>query len=342
MQRRAKTLAAGLVLAFGTSTAGLLLGSGTAAAAEPVIAGSCGTTVQGKPGAPLALNAGALLTPVNDVLKGLPLLGSTLGGLVGGVIAALPPVPLGTVPAADGTVGGATIGAAATNALANTQLGAIAGQVGALLAQTCTITVKVVNDVAAPVQSGVSGVGKTVGSVTAPIPQLPNLLPPIGGGGSTPGTGGGGTGGGATPGSGGGSTPGGTNPGGGTSTPGGLGGGTATSLTPGGVPLYTGNYSFGRSPMADYSSMPYALAALYSPSPGVRYGGSVPGYSPEFGILGSADDDADGTVAQAGHAEALGGSTGNRIAVPVLLAVLALSGVTASLVRTWVLRRTVA
>jgi hypothetical protein len=92
----------------------------------------------------------------------------------------------------------------------------------------------------------------------------------------------------------------------------------------------------GRSPMVDYSSIPFARPGLFAPSPGVLYGGSASGYTPQFGILGT-DGDQDGVQA-AGHAEALGTPTGNKIALPVLLAVLALAGVTAALVRTWVLR----
>ena len=43
----------------------------------------------------------------------------------------------------------------------------------------------------------------------------------------------------------------------------------------------------------------------------------------------------------AGHAEALGpaGTPGSGVGLPMLLAVLMLAGVTAALVRTWVLRR---
>ncbi|MCA1655097.1 MAG: hypothetical protein LC635_01210 [Pseudonocardiaceae bacterium] len=92
--------------------------------------------------------------------------------------------------------------------------------------------------------------------------------------------------------------------------------------------------------MADYSAIPFARAGLFAPSPGVRYGGGVPGYSPEFGILGTDTPPHDG-VSVAGRAEALNPPDGRRIAFPVLLAVLALSGVTAALVRTWVLRRAV-
>jgi hypothetical protein len=89
--------------------------------------------------------------------------------------------------------------------------------------------------------------------------------------------------------------------------------------------------------MADYSNIPFARPGLWAPSPGVRYGGGVPGYSPEFGIVGdSAPDDG---VSVAGRAEALSSPVGRRVEFPVLLAVLALSCVTAALVRTWVLRR---
>lgn len=49
-------------------------------------------------------------------------------------------------------------------------------------------------------------------------------------------------------------------------------------------------------------------------------------------------------MAQASQVEALGGPTGTRgtVGVATLLAVLLLSGASAALVRTWVLRRTAA
>jgi hypothetical protein len=170
-----------------------------------------------------------------------------------------------------------------------------------------------VNQAAAPVQDGTKAVAdaseRTVGG----------LLP----GSSSPGPGGG------TPG-GGGSGPGAGVPGAPNQPP--IGG-----VAPGGWSLYPPGLSgLGRWPMAAYGSIPFAQAGLYSPSPGVRYGGSVPGYTPEFGILGT--DDKDGVQA-AGRAEALTPPEGQKIALPVLLAVLALSVVTAALVRTWVLRR---
>ena len=105
-----------------------------------------------------------------------------------------------------------------------------------------------------------------------------------------------------------------------------------------GLDLYQpGLWNFGRWPMADYSDIPFARAGLWAPSPGVRYGGGVPGYSPEFGIVG--DTPPDDGVSVAGRAEAIDPPVGQRVEFPVLLAVLALSCVTAALVRTWVLRR---
>jgi hypothetical protein len=89
--------------------------------------------------------------------------------------------------------------------------------------------------------------------------------------------------------------------------------------------------------MADYSNIPFARAGLWAPSPGVRYGGGIPGYSPEFGVVGELPPD-DG-VSVAGRAEAISPANGQRVELPVLLAVLVLSCVTAVLVRTWVLRK---
>ncbi|MBK1784623.1 hypothetical protein [Prauserella cavernicola] len=101
------------------------------------------------------------------------------------------------------------------------------------------------------------------------------------------------------------------------------------------------------APMRDYSGLPTATPGLFSMSPGIRYGGQIPGYSPEFGILGQdAGEDGAGeggdAVRSAGSADALPSASGGVAdgpALPMLLAVLALSGVSAALVRTWVLRR---
>ncbi|GAB2979320.1 hypothetical protein LWP59_40025 [Amycolatopsis acidiphila] len=101
--------------------------------------------------------------------------------------------------------------------------------------------------------------------------------------------------------------------------------------------------STGYAPMRDYSNIPYALAGLFAPSPGVRYGGQIPGYAPEVGALGDDGSSQQGKgVQNAGQAEALpsDGGTGlpGDVGLPMLIAVLALSGVSAALVRTWVLR----
>lgn len=89
---------------------------------------------------------------------------------------------------------------------------------------------------------------------------------------------------------------------------------------------------FARAAPRDYGGIPVAPAGRFTPSPESRYG--VPGYSPEFGLLGQ-----DGAIDSAGEARALPGLVDRGlVAVPVLLAVLSLSLVTGALVRTWVLR----
>lgn len=324
MRRRYKTFATGLVLAISAATGSLVMSSGTAAAADPVLAGSCGASVQGTPGQPVTLSPSALLSPITNVLNSLPLVKVTLAPLVNGVIASMGPIPIGTLPNGSGTIGGSSIGGAVTNALAGTALAPIANAVGSAMASSCTVLVKGVNTVAAPVQEGSKAVAGAIEQGAAALPLPGNPTNPT----QPPGT---------NPGAPGGSGPGGTTGG---SNPGALPGSNQTVV--GGVPsaggmFFSPNYNFGRSPMADYSNLPFAKAGLFAPSPGVRYGGGVPGYSPQFGILGT-NNDTDGVQA-AGHADALTPIGGNRIAFPILLAVLALSGVTAALVRTWVLRR---
>ncbi|RLK60249.1 hypothetical protein [Actinokineospora cianjurensis] len=332
MLRRGKTYAAGLVLVLSGTTAGLLAGSGTAAAAPPIVVGSCATTIQGAPGTPISLSPAAVLDPVLRVVTAVPLLGPTLATGVRGAVTSMGNIPIGAVPAANTTIPGSTIAAAAVPKiqesiakvpLIGTALGGIISGVQGALTAGCSITVTVVNAVTAPVQDGAGAVAGVVEQGAAALPRvLPGLpgMPTKPGTNKPPGTGG-------TP-----QTP-------GTGGPGTPGPGTSVigGTTPGGLPLYGSGLAFGRSPMTDYSGIPYAQAGLFAPSPGVRYGGAVPGYSPQFGILGTGD--ADGVQA-AGHAEALDAPFGRGIALPVLLAVFALSGVTAALVRTWVLRRT--
>ncbi|MDQ3404043.1 MAG: hypothetical protein M3548_11690 [Actinomycetota bacterium] len=339
MRRRVKTFAAGLVLVFGATSASLVAGTGTAAAAEPIVIGSCVATIQGVPGQPLALSPSAVLDPVLSVVRGVPLLGPGLANGVGGAVSSMGDIPLGAVPSSDTTISGSTIANAAVPRiktaiqkipLIGPVLGGIVSGVQGALTQGCAVVVKVINTAGAPVQDAVDTTGKTIqegaakfvpppGDPAPPRPEQPGKPGTNPGGGGAPGPGG--------------------NPGGG-------GGGGALpgpnqnvigGIPSGGLPLYGRDFDFGRSPMADYSSLPFAKPGLFSPSPATRYGGAVPGYAPQFGILGG-EGDANGVQA-AGRADTLGPVEGDRIALPVLLAVLALSGATAALVRTWVLRR---
>ena len=119
--------------------------------------------------------------------------------------------------------------------------------------------------------------------------------------------------------------------------------GSGVPLSPAFLPL---QFSSGYAPMRDYSGIPIAYPGLYAPSPGIRYGNQIPGYTPEFDVLGrngsTGSDAPPEKVSKAGGAKALPGtpaSSGNPASLPVLLAVIALAASTAALVRTWVLRR---
>lgn len=331
MRGRVRALVAAAALVLGVSVTGLAA-SGTASASQPIVVGDCSTTVRGEPGTPLTMSSAAVLSPVMNVVEAIPLLGKGLADQIRARVSSMGNIPLGTVPSADTSISGGTIAAAAVPRikaaiqsipLIGPVLGQIVSGVQGALSSGCGIVVDVLNTAAAPVQDGTKAVAGTSEKVVG------GLVP--GGGGSAPGGGNGpGTG---TPG--GGNGPGAGNPG--TNMPG-PNSPPVGGYEPGGWSLYQpGLWNFGRWPMADYGSVPFAQAGLFSPSPGVRYGGSVPGYTPEFGILGT-DNKGDGVQA-AGRAEALTPPEGQKIALPVLLAVLALSVVTAALVRTWVLRR---
>jgi hypothetical protein len=324
MRRRIKSFATAVALVFATSVTLLVAGSGTANAAEPIIIGDCSVNVQGAPGQPVSISPAAVLGVVTDAVRAVPLLGPPLAAAANQAFAALPPIPIGALPTGTGYITGGTIANAVVVELNKIPLlgpvlATVVQTVRAQLTQLCGVTVTGVNAAAAPVQDGVAAAADAaeaaVGQITGQTGATPGLP------GSNPGTGGGGT----TPGSTGGGTPAPTSP-----VVGGLGG-----L---GLDLYQGGlWDYGRSPMADYSNIPFARAGLWAPSPGVRYGGGVPGYSPEFGIVG--DTPLDDGISVAGRAEALSPPTSQRVEFPVLLAVLFLSGVTAALVRTWVLRR---
>ncbi len=322
MRRRVRSGSAAVALVLAICTLGLL-GGGTATAAEPIVIGSCAASVQGTPGQPVSLSPGAVLGVVTDAVRAVPLLGPPLAGAAKSAFAALPPIPIGALPNGAGFITGGTIANAVVAELKKIPLlgpvlGAVVTSVQSTLAGVCGVSVTGANAVAAPVQDGAKAVADASEEAMGTLP---------------------------------GGTPGGTGPG--NPGPGTPGPGQPPTGMPGpnqpptggyqgpGWQLYTpGLWNFGRSPMADYGSIPFAQAGLFAPSPGVRYGGSVPGYSPEFGILGDPDiDTADGVQQAAGRAEAFTPPGDQHIAFPVLLAVLALSCVTAALVRTWVLRR---
>lgn len=99
----------------------------------------------------------------------------------------------------------------------------------------------------------------------------------------------------------------------------------------------------------DYSATPTGsgVSGAYAPPPKQRYG--VPGYAPTAGKLDGkgGKQQAGGKQADpvytAGHASKLAdkSSSGSpkQVGVPMLIAVIALAGVSAGLVRTWALRR---
>ncbi|MDU0293953.1 hypothetical protein [Saccharothrix longispora] len=336
MRTRLTRLSVASAVVFLVGTAGAFGGAGTARAAEPVVVGSCATTVRGAPGTPVALSPGAVLGPVVDLVRAVPLLGPPLAEPFRKAFAAMPPIPIGAIPTGKGVITGGEIANRVNAELAELPLlgpiiTTLTGQVQKTLAGLCGVTVEGVNAAAAPVQDGSKALAdasqKAVEQVvpgapgTKPQPN-PGTPPPTGQPGTTPATG----------------------------TPGAAPGVGQSPFTPvGGVgaidlPLYGSNPwggNFGRVPLFGYGALPFAVPGQYSPSPGVRYGGGVSGYRPGHGLPGTGD--ADG-VQTAGRAQALPdvGRTGGGVAAPVLLAVLLLSCVTGALVRTWVLRRAVA
>ncbi|OLZ59973.1 hypothetical protein [Amycolatopsis keratiniphila] len=219
--------------------------------------------------------------------------------------------------------------------------GVLTGTINALLGTVCKVTVTVVNTVVAPVpvvgapaaealNGAVSGTHEALtggGAKPAPGTQPQPGKPAPG----TPGSGGPQTGGPGAP---------------------AQGGAPAGGIPAANSPLLPGTFtpnfgglpwgiSTGYAPMRDYSSIPMATAGLFSPSPGLRYGGQIPGYAPQFGIE-TENQAGNPDVQNAGQAEALpsvsdGFTQDGKL--PLLIAVLALSGVSAGLVRTWVLRR---
>ncbi|CAM06508.1 hypothetical protein A8924_0337 [Saccharopolyspora erythraea NRRL 2338] len=101
---------------------------------------------------------------------------------------------------------------------------------------------------------------------------------------------------------------------------------------------------------AQGAAAPYrAVPGNYSYVPGslppwARYG-QVPGFTPDVGTLTrpwaeqQQKQREQEQVRAVGNAEALPTTGGDRVALPVLLAAVSIAGLTAALVRTWVLRR---
>jgi len=122
----------------------------------------------------------------------------------------------------------------------------------------------------------------------------------------------------------------------GTSPPGSSPPGTHPPGAPGGsAPNY--RYDPSRLQLYDFASVPYGVSTRFgaAAAPAFRFGQQVPGYAPQFGILGA--EDAKDVAAGKVRALPLGGHT--AVGLPVLLAVLMLSTVSGALVRTWALRR---
>jgi hypothetical protein len=308
--QRARAAVAGAVVAS-VVTGGALLGGGSAAAATPTPI-TCSIDVN-RPTAPVSV------APGSSVQLVLPVLGA----------------------AAINVGAPQTVGPSGTQTLQALTAG--------LLPQLCQAAVTIQSAVPLPPVT-VPALPTVLPPVNLQVPALPQL--PAAGGAAAPAVG---SGAGATP-QGGSSPQAGGTPQGGSPA--------AAGSVPGASPTYTGSvdraqmgdllsqvttgtatqYSFGRVPLYSYAGTPYAVAggAGRGLSPSALYGSSVPGYAPQFGILGSdgTAGPADG-VARASQVESLGAaSTPGTVGIATLLAVLLLSGTSATLVRTVVLRRT--
>ncbi len=115
--------------------------------------------------------------------------------------------------------------------------------------------------------------------------------------------------------------------------------GNLSNLNPG-----TAGGTGGSAPMRDYSGIPTATAGT-AVAPGVRYpaNGTLPGdvSAPQAGQGDQSGQSGQGAdIRDAGNAQSLASNSApDDVQLPMLLAVIVLAGVTAGLVRTWVLRR---
>jgi hypothetical protein len=339
MRARWTRIVAASTLTVAVAGTGLFAAS-PAEAATPIIIGSCATTIQGTPGTPVELSPGAVVQPLVNIVNAVSL--GLLGSAFQSAFDALPAIPIGAIPTGTGFITGGQVANAVVAAikpipLLGPILGTVVADVQSALATGCGVTVQGVNSAVAPVQDGT----QTLSNLGTQAGQSLGL-----GSKTSPGNPGGSGAGQNPPGSSSGSGGSQTDPGNG------LGSNEPVTSIPGaGNMSLLDNPAFGaaqlldnglaESPLARYSGIPFATAGLFAPSPGVRYGGDVPGYAPGYGVLGNGNSVPDG-IQTAGEAQALGSASlpgGNGIGLPMLLAVLALSGATAGLVRTWVLRK---
>ncbi|MCP2255140.1 hypothetical protein LY13_003914 [Prauserella aidingensis] len=275
-------------------------------------------------------------------------------------------------------------------------LGVVTDTIGSLLSGVCKVTVNVVDTAVRPLPGAgdpaADAVGDTVDRVTRSAKKATDTLggrevvvpgpgedsdepsePAPGGGSDSGGDPGAGSGDGAGGGNGSGSDGSGTDDGRGMREPNSpvVAQGEPASRSGGNGNGYGGASALAApaamSPELRYAGIPVARGAMFDAAPGLRYGGQIPGYNPEFGVLGSSDGpdhptngtdgtarnpDADGQATgpahgnadlrTAGDASSLPSAApedGHGPSVPLLLAVLALAGVSAGLVRTWVLQR---
>jgi hypothetical protein len=302
-----------------TGTGAVLFGAGTANAA-PLI-GTCDSSVSGKPGQPVSVSTTNLLGGNGSI------------------------IPLGSVPQSGSNV----LSIATENLVSGLPL--VGGLVGSLTGQigsSCDVTANAIGAVTAPVgrilapankSGGVLGpvvdtVDRTVNGLLPAAPTAPATPPPAGGSGvaqppQSPGA----------P-----SAPGG---GAGVAAPGqrppAAVAGPAGRLPFDQVPAFGSlgsNFTSVLSPSALYGNLPFVTSGMFQPS-GAGFGNQIPGFSPQVDMLDSSGQGQQ--VQNAGAAEAMDAAessgSGMDVGLPVLVAVLALSGVTATLVRSWVLRR---
>ncbi|WP_020496731.1 hypothetical protein [Sciscionella marina] len=326
MGARVGRIAASAVLAAGVGFASTAIAAPVADAAQPVIVGSCNATVTGSPGEPVSIDLGAVL----GIGKG-------------------PVVPIGAIPQAGARALNPAGAAKAHKGPLADLIGGINSVLQKLLTGGCSIMAKTTNAIAAPIQDA----GKPVTDALAPASkQLAKGLtglhiakqnPPDR---QSPG-----------------------NPGGSPSQPGNQGttpppkeglpappAQSGPQGVPAGIPLY-GQLGYGSaapmSPASLYSAVPmdapgfgvgYGAPGMYGSDQGAQYGSQIPGNAPSFGqIPGQTTSDSMGDpVRTAGRATALAEPVkqgGNDIGVPLLIAVIAATGVTAGLARAWVMKK---